>query len=204
MLWCTLVRFMVWVSDFIFLCWKRDDFSPRSFFWLFSSCKKNYRKGPTKMPDISEIFYISRLELHRHMVEVANWALSVTVSIKKGAEVPDTSCFSHSSSFLLRTSKRNVRRTSLWNSYEFRKTIIAPPPPASLMLLSQAQETTSPYHPRADPEIVVGGENPNFDWENTIFFFCAIGSNELNRERKLLWIILFFLLGPFLIILYAE
>ena len=42
------------------------------FFGCSVPVKKNYRKGPTKMPDISEIFYISRLELHRHMVEVAN------------------------------------------------------------------------------------------------------------------------------------
>ena len=46
------------------------------------------------------------------------------------------------------------------------------------MLLSQTQETTSPYHPGADPGIRVGG-NPNFDSENTIFFL----RNRVQRTK---------------------
>ena len=120
------------------------------------------------------------------MVEVANWALSVTVSTKKLAEVLNTSCYSCLSLFgFLKTN--GLFPTAFHFSFEHRKEMwdeFLPPPPATLVLLSQTEETTSPYHPGAIQKLLLGGIQTLI--KKRQFFFSTIGSNKLNKEIKLL------------------
>ena len=121
------------------------------------------------------------------MVEVANWALSVTVSTKKLAEVLNTSCYSCLSLFgFLKTN--GLFPTAFHFSFEHRKEMwdefLPPPPPATLVLLSQTEETTSPYHPGAIQKLLLGGIQTLI--KKRQFFSSTIGSNKLNKEIKLL------------------
>ena len=107
------------------------------------------------------------------MVEVANWALSVTVSTKKLAEVLNTSCYSCLSLFgFLKTN--GLFPTAFHFSFEHRKEMwdeFLPPPPLrhlSASLSDWGDNVTLP--PWGDPEIIVGGD-PNFDKEKAIFLF---------------------------------
>ena len=77
-----------------------------------------------------------------------------------------------------------------------------PPPPRHLCASLADSGDNAPNHPGADAEIIAGGIQTLI--KKRQFFFSAIGSNKLNKERKLFWIILYDLLGHFLIILHAE
>ena len=123
------------------------------------------------------------------MVEVANWALSVTVSTKKLAEVLNTSCYSCLSLFgFLKTN--GLFPTAFHFSFEHRKEMwdefLPPPSPPprhlSASLSDWGDNVTLP--PWGDPEIIVGGIQTLI--KKRQFFFSTIGSNKLNKEIKLL------------------
>ena len=104
------------------------------------------------------------------MVEVANWALSVTVSTKKLAEVLNTSCYSCLCLLVswkltdyfpqLFTSPSNIEKKCEMNFFLPRH--------LSASLSDWGDNVTLP--PWGDPEIIVGGD-PNFDKEKAIFLF---------------------------------